>query len=56
MEQHMSSQAQKRYTPEEYLVLERAAQGKSEYYAGEIFAMAGASRWHNLIVANVVVN
>lgn len=23
------------------------------YYAGEIFAMAGASRWHNLIVANV---
>jgi Uma2 family endonuclease len=54
MEQRMSSQAQKHYTPEEYLALERQAQGKSEYDAGAIFAMAGASRWHNLIVANVV--
>lgn len=50
----MSSQAKQRYTPEEYLALERQAQCKSEYYAGEIFAMAGASRWHNLIVTNVV--
>jgi Uma2 family endonuclease len=50
----MSCQAQQRYTPEEYLALERQAQCKSEYYAGEVFAMAGASRWHNLIVANVV--
>jgi Uma2 family endonuclease len=49
----MSSQAQ-RYTAEEYLALERQAQYKSEYCAGEIFAMAGASRWHNLIVANVI--
>jgi Uma2 family endonuclease len=54
MEQSMSSQAQRSYSPEEYLALERQAQCKSEYYAGEIFAMAGASRWHNLIVANVV--
>ena len=50
----MSSQTQQRYTPEEYLALERQAQCKSEYYAGEIFAMAGASRWHNLIVTNVL--
>jgi Uma2 family endonuclease len=50
----MSSRTQQRYTPEEYLALERQAQCKSEYYAGEIFAMAGASRWHNLIVANVI--
>jgi Uma2 family endonuclease len=50
----MSSQAQKRSTAEEYLALERQAQCKSEYYAGEIFAVAGASRWHNLIVANVI--
>ena len=50
----MSSQAKQQYTPEEYLALERQAQYKSEYYAGEIFAMAGASRWHNLIVANVI--
>jgi Uma2 family endonuclease len=54
MEQRMSSQTQQHYTPEEYLVLERQAQCKSEYNAGEIFAMAGASRWHNLIVANVI--
>jgi len=54
MEPYMSSQAQKHYTPEEYLALERQAQCKSEYYAGEIFAMAGASRWHNLIVTNVL--
>jgi Uma2 family endonuclease len=50
----MFSQANKRYTPEEYLALERQAERKSGYYAGDIFAIAGASRWHNLIVANVV--
>ena len=50
----MSSQAETHYTPEEYLALERQAPCKSEYYAGEIFAMAGASRWHNLIVTNVL--
>jgi Uma2 family endonuclease len=50
----MSSPAQQHYTPEEYLALERQAECKSEYYAGEIFAMAGASRWHNLIVTNVL--
>src|SRR5215471_7354934 len=50
----MSSQAQQRYTPEEYLAHERQAECKSEYYAGNIFARAGASRWHNLIVANVI--
>ena len=50
----MSSQATQHYTPEEYLARERQVQCKSEYHAGEIFAMAGASRWHNLIVANVI--
>jgi len=50
----MSLQVPKRYPPEEYLALERQAQCKSEYYAGEVFAMAGASRWHNLIVTNVL--
>ena len=50
----MSSLPQLRYTPEEYLELERKADFKSEYLSGEIFAMAGASEAHNLIVANVV--
>jgi Uma2 family endonuclease len=47
-------EARKHCTPQEYLALERQAPYKSEYYAGEIFALAGASRWHNLIVANVI--
>jgi Uma2 family endonuclease len=49
----MSSQPQRRYTPEEYLALERKAEYKSEYFAGEIFAMSGASERHNLIAGNV---
>src|ERR1041385_7127366 len=38
---------------EEYLRLERQAEYKSEYLNGEIFAMSGASRAHNLITANI---
>lgn len=37
------------YTPEEYLALERQAEGRSEYHDGQIFAMSGASRWHSRI-------
>ena len=40
------------YTEEEYLVLERAADHKSEYFAGRILRMAGASRNHNLVAGN----
>lgn len=50
----MSAQAQPLCTPEEYLERERAAPHKSEYYAGEIFAMAGASPSHNLLVAGII--
>ena len=39
-------------TPEEYLARERRAETKSEYLRGEVFAMAGASRAHNLIASN----
>lgn len=42
-----------RLTPEEYLALERTADIKSEYLDGEMFAMSGASRWHNLITGNL---
>jgi Uma2 family endonuclease len=49
----MSSQSQLAYiTPEEYLFFERKANYRSEYFNGEIFAMAGASKKHNLIVGN----
>jgi Uncharacterized protein conserved in cyanobacteria len=50
----MSTQSKIRYTPEEYLALERASAYKSEYYDGEVFAMSGASRRHVLIVTNLV--
>ena len=42
------------YTPQEYLEQERKAVCKSEYFNGEIFAMAAASLRHTLIVGNVV--
>jgi Uma2 family endonuclease len=43
----------KRYTPEEYLALERKAEFKSEYCNGFITAMSGASRKHNLVAGNI---
>lgn len=50
----MSSQTKTHVTPEEYLALERAAEYKNEYLDGEIVAMTGASREHNLIQVNIV--
>jgi hypothetical protein len=34
-------------TEEQYLELDRAAERKSEFYDGEMFAMAGAGLSHN---------
>jgi len=42
-------------TPEEYLEIERQAEIRSEYYQGEMFAMAGGSEAHNILVDNLVV-
>ncbi|MDQ2807104.1 MAG: Uma2 family endonuclease [Chloroflexota bacterium] len=49
----MASLPKPYYEPAEYLTLERAAAYKSEYLAGEIFAMAGASEEHNTITLNI---
>src|SRR5437764_1115106 len=49
----MSSQPTTQLTPEEYLAIERRAEYKSEYIDGEMVAMMGASRRHNLIAANI---
>lgn len=51
----MSLQPDRLLTPEEYLAIERNAEYKSEYFAGEMFAMAGANRRHNRIVTNLIV-
>jgi len=42
-----------RYTPRQYLVRERRAQYRSEYFDGEIVAMAGASERHVAIAQNI---
>jgi hypothetical protein len=42
-------------TEEEYLAIERRAESRSEFYEGEMFALAGASRRHNRIVTNLVI-
>jgi Uma2 family endonuclease len=44
---------QTHYSAEEYLTLERSALYKSEFHDGQIHAMTGASRAHNLITVNM---
>ena len=48
----MSTLPKHKYSPKEYLDLERASEHKSEFLNGEIFAMGGASARHALIVVN----
>ena len=51
----MSSLPSYYLSPEEYLIIERQAEHKSEYVDGEMYAMAGGSERHNLIVANLII-
>jgi len=44
----------RRLTEQEYLAVERAAPFKSEFFGGEMFAMAGGSPMHSLIAANLI--
>jgi Uma2 family endonuclease len=48
-----TANVERRYSPQEYLALERKAEFKSEYHDGLIYAMSGASREHNLISMNL---
>jgi Uma2 family endonuclease len=50
----MSTQPTAFLTPEQYIEIERKAQHKSEYYRGEMFAMAGVRLAHNDILANLL--
>lgn len=52
----MSVQLKPFLTPQEYLAYEREAETKSEYYAGEVFALAGASPGHVRIMVNCVAS
>jgi Uma2 family endonuclease len=47
------SQSQRWVSPEEYLEGELRSENRSEYFAGEVLAMAGASLNHNRIAGNI---
>jgi len=49
----MATEPTAHFSPEEYLAFERRNEFKSEYLHGQIFAMTGASRRHNLIAGNL---
>ncbi len=46
-------QSRHRYTYEEYLSFERDSETKHEYFAGEIYAMAGGSLRHSALASRV---
>jgi Uma2 family endonuclease len=52
----MTAQPKHIYSIEEYLDIERAGPLKHEYYRGEIFALAGSSEAHNLILTNILMS
>ncbi len=51
----MSAPSKPKLTAAEYLAIERKAEFKSDFFNGEMFAMAGASRWHNIINENLSI-
>ncbi len=51
----MNTAQKKKLTANEYLEIERRAQLKSEFFNGEMFAMAGGSPQHNIIKENLIL-
>ncbi|MCI5148755.1 MAG: Uma2 family endonuclease [Candidatus Electrothrix sp. MAN1_4] len=41
-------------TEEEYLAAEKEGEKKHEWYKGECFAMAGGTRWHNILSSRII--
>ncbi len=53
----MSAKPKPKYiTEEEYLEMEDASLEKHEYFDGEIFQMAGASKKHSIITSNIIMS
>ncbi len=50
----MSAIPKRKMTAAEYLAIERDAPFKSEFFAGEMFAMSGASPAHNILKDNLI--
>jgi Uma2 family endonuclease len=45
----------RQYTPEEYFALEARSEIRHEYFEGEVFAMAGGSKSHNVLAQNAAL-
>ena len=52
----MAASPQARVTPEEYLERDRAAEFRSEYYAGRIYPMSGGTWTHATLIHNLTVS
>jgi Uma2 family endonuclease len=50
----MTTATKPRLTPEQYLEIERAASVRSEFWNGDLFALAGASVPHGVITGNIL--
>ncbi len=50
----MATQPQQRFSFEQYLKLERTANGKSEFHNGQIYAMSGGTEPHSRLSARIV--
>lgn len=51
----MDNLARKLVSAEEYFAMEETSEVKHQFYRGELFAMSGATRRHNLIVNNILI-
>lgn len=49
----MAAIPQPRLTPEQYLELERSSECRHEYYNGRVYAMAGGTYHHAMIIGNL---
>jgi Uma2 family endonuclease len=55
MNDKTSAQAERKYTVEEYLNLEKNDATKHEYHNGKILSKSGSGRRHNLICSNMTI-